>query len=177
MMNNLPLSIFIMPFIALSIDIILYTLVLKKTPDKHNYKKFTLTVFVLAFFMNYAWELLQGPLYEGYSYNAKMISFCALASVADAIMVLLLYFSFAVIYKKTFWIGHLSFIKISFLLIVGGIGAVLTEIRHTSEGNWTYDESMPIIPFVSVGLSPVLQFMLLPVLIYSISFYLLKRPR
>lgn len=36
---------------------------------------------------------------------------------------------------------------------------------------------MPLIPVVDVGLSPVLQFMILPVLIYDLSFQILKRTK
>ena len=41
-------------------------------------------------------------------------------------------------------------------------------------GNWAYTDSMPIIPIVNVGISPILQFMILPLLIYLLSFYCLK---
>jgi len=174
-MDDLQPSIFVMPVIALAIVIILYVRFLKKAASRLIFKKFILTAFTLVFIMNLAWELLHGPLYKDYTFETKMISFCALASVADAVMVLLLYFIFALIYKDPFWIADLSFKSGFFLMIVGGIGAVLAEIRHTSEGNWAYDESMPIIPFVGAGLSPVLQFILLPLLIYYLSFYLIKK--
>ena len=52
------------------------------------------------------------------------------------------------------------------------VGAIAAEMRHVSAGNWAYDESMPLLPIVDAGLSPVLQFMLLPALIYYSSFTL-----
>ena len=58
--------------------------------------------------------------------------------------------------------------------IIGGTGAILAEIRHLSAGNWAYTESMPVLPFVSVGIVPVLQFMILPVVIFYVSLYLLS---
>lgn len=173
-MDNLHPGIFIMPVIALSIAIILYVRFVKEAPRKHLFKTFSLTLFTLAFLMNFLWELLHGPFYEGVTYDVKMISFFALASIADAIMVVLIYFSFSLIYKDPLWIKELSFKRGFFIVIVGGIGAVLTEIRHLSERNWSYDESMPIIPVVGVGLSPVLQFMLLPLFVSYISFYFVK---
>lgn len=56
------------------------------------------------------------------------------------------------------------------MVLIGGAGAVLSEMRHLSLGSWAYDDSMPIIPLVNVGISPVLQFMLLPLLSYKLSY-------
>jgi hypothetical protein len=63
------------------------------------------------------------------------------------------------------------------VMIVGGAGAILMERRHISSGNWAYGETMPIIPVADVGLSPVLQFTILPVIIYYISSYVTKNKR
>ncbi len=115
------------------------------------------------------------PLYKDASFNLQHIAFCLLASVADAIMVLLLYFLFAFICKQPLWIKDLSLQRVLILMAVGGIGAILAEMRHLSQGNWAYASSMPILPFINVGLSPVLQFMFLPVLSYYLSFYFLKK--
>lgn len=101
--------------------------------------------------------------------------FCGLASVADAIMVLLIYFVLALIYKDPLWIKHLNLKRTLIIVLLGGTGAVLAEIGHLSQDNWAYASSMPIIPFINVGLSPILQFMFLPVLSYYLSFYLSKK--
>ena len=165
-----------MPVIALILVIALYVFFHKKTLNKSAFKKFIILATILAFLLNFAWEVLQGPLYEGYVYDIQHISFCALAAVADAIMVLLLYLGFALVYNKNpFWAHKLTILRIAVVVMAGGIGAILIEMRHLSEGNWAYAESMPIIPIVNVGLSPVLQFMVLPVLIYYLSFYFLRK--
>jgi hypothetical protein len=121
------------------------------------------------------WELAQGPLYKGYEYDFQHIAFCTLASVADAIMVVLLYLGFAFILKDPFWIRELTLVRILLLMLTGGMGAIVAEMRHLSAGNWAYDESMPLLPFVNAGLSPVLQFTLLPVVIYYLSYRMLKQ--
>jgi hypothetical protein len=95
--------------------------------------------------------------------------FCVLGSVADVIMVLLLYFVFAVIFKNPLWIHPLKVQRMAIVVLAGGIGAVLSEMRHLALGNWAYSDLMPLIPIFNVGLSPVLQFMILPVLIYILS--------
>ena len=67
-----------------------------------------LMITVFAFFLNLVWELLQMPLYDSASFTINHITYCALGSVADAIMVLLLYLGFALIFKTPFWIHPLK---------------------------------------------------------------------
>jgi hypothetical protein len=58
-----------------------------------------------------------------------------LASAADAIMVLLIYTGFALIYKKPFWVKELAIPHILLLMLVGGTGAIVAEMRSASAGN------------------------------------------
>ncbi|HXI00033.1 MAG TPA: hypothetical protein VNI52_07170 [Sphingobacteriaceae bacterium] len=174
-MNNLKLSTFLVPGIALFLVVVFYFYLKMKAPHKKAFEKFTFIVLIIAFLFNLAWEVAQLPIYQDYAYNFEHIAFCALASVADAIMVLLLYYSFSLIYRTSLWVKNLTRQRIILLILVGGVGAILGEIRYTSEGNWAYANVMPIIPVVNAGLSPVLQFMILPILIYYLGFQILKK--
>ncbi len=173
-MNNLKPIIFLIPVIALILVGISYFFLLKKATDKKAFNRFIITTTVFSFLLNFAWELFQIPFYKNPSYNIDHIAFCALATLADVIMVLLLYFGFAIIFRNFFWIEHLKWKGIIIVILTGGTGAVLAEIRHLALGTWAYAGSMPILPIVNVGISPVLQFMLLPLLIYYLSFKRLK---
>lgn len=166
--------IFLVPVIALIVVVIFYFLLSKKSTNKSAFKRFTLIVMIVAYVLNFTWEVIQMPLYKNSSYSIEHVAFCALAAVADAIMTFLLYFGFAFIYKKPLWAQKIIFPQVLILMLAGGIGAIGAEIRHISLGSWAYAKSMPIIPIVNVGLSPVLQFMLLPVCIYYLSFQLKK---
>lgn len=174
-MNNLNPLIFLIPVIALTLVVLLFIYLLKKVDDKVVFRRFVFITLVLAFLLNLAWEVIQMPLYKDASFNIGQIAFCALASIADAIMVLLLYFGFALIYKKPFWAQDLSVGKTVILMLAGGIGAIVAELRHLGAGSWTYSTSMPIIPVLNVGLSPVLQFMLLPPFIFYVSCKMEKK--
>ncbi|MBU1372654.1 MAG: hypothetical protein KJ712_03955 [Bacteroidetes bacterium] len=169
-MQKLSLSIVLIPVIAISLNIFLYLILLRKSENKSSFKQYILTVLLFAFLFNTIWEILQIPLYKEGLYSLSHILFCVMASVADAIMVLLIFFGFSLIYKDSLWIKKIDLSKILFLIIAGGIGAVLAETRHLSIGTWSYAASMPIIPVITVGLSPVLQFMILPLLIYWVAF-------
>ena len=174
-MKALKPVIFVVPIFALIIVIILYINSLKKVTDRRQFKQFILILIVFAFLLNFAWETIQMPLFKAMKNDIQSTVFCALATVADVIMVLLLYFGFAVMHKDPIWIQDLKGQRILALILFGGVGAIFAELRHLKAGTWSYSQSMPIMPFVKVGLSPVLQFMVLPTLIYYLSF--LKRKR
>ena len=90
-MKTQPPLIFLIPVVALLLLVVCYFIILKKVTDKILFKRFTFMTLLFAFILNFAWEIIQGPLYIGFTYSLSHIAFCGLASVAGAIMVLLLY--------------------------------------------------------------------------------------
>ena len=171
-MNDLKPIIFLFPVVALVLVTVLYISLLKKSINNKAFNRFFFIMTAAAFLLNFSWELLQMPLYDNTSFKINHVVFCTLGSVADAIMVLLIYLGLAVMFKNAFWIYPLKWQRILLLILTGGIGATLSEIRHLSIGNWAYSDLMPLLPYVRVGISPVLQFMILPLLTYIFSFKL-----
>ena len=171
-MDNLSTSVLIIPVIALLLTVTGYIILLKQTKDKKTFNRLTATIIGISLLLNFAWEMLQMPLFKGMGLNWQDILFCAAASVADTLMVVLLYYGFAIIYKEPFWANRMSRQRILLLILVGFAGAVLAELRHTSAGNWSYSNSMPLVPVIGVGVVPVLQLMVLPAIIYFLSFKL-----
>lgn len=174
-MNSIKLNIFLYPAIAVMLCVLLFSYVLKKSNQKSDFKNYILIVFVVAVILNIVWELAQLYLYNNAVYNIAHISFCALASIADAIMITLMYLLFAAVLKNALWIRSVKWYQILILVVVGATGAILSEKRHLNIGTWDYSYWMPIIPIVKVGLSPVLQFMLLPTLSYILSLKYLQK--
>ena len=173
-MDTLTLQAFLVPVIALILVVVFYIILLNKTEDKSAFKKFTVIILILAVLLNFAWEMAQMPLYKNMQPGLQSTIFCGVASIADGILVMLMYYSFALVYKETFWLQKHKSKRIFALMMAGGIGAVVAEIRHLSSGSWSYTDAMPLVPVVNVGLSPVLQFMLLPAIIYYLSFRIIK---
>lgn len=173
-MNNLKPMVFLIPIIALILACIIFFYFLKRVADKRVFKRLVFTIANVAFLLNLIWEIVQMPLYKNGSYNLSEITFCTLASVADALMVVLIYLGIALIYKSPFWIEDIKWQQLLLVILIGGVGAVLAEMRHLSSGSWAYSPSMPIVPLANVGLSPLLQFMILPLLSYRLSNYFIK---
>jgi len=173
-MNNLNPVVLLVPLSALILVVILYIRLLKKALNRGHFKLFIFILILFAVLFNFVWEMLQMPLYKGMGNNIQSAVFCALAAVADAIMISLLYLGFAFSYKK-------SFLDRRPAMETGIINndywwyrRYSAEMRHLSAGNWAYTESMPVLAFVAVGIVPVLQFMILPVVIFYVSLYLLN---
>ncbi|SDD90124.1 hypothetical protein SAMN05421636_102270 [Pricia antarctica] len=165
-MDGLTIEIFIVPSMVLAIVTGLYFLFKKGKKNPVAYDFYVANIAIAAFVVNLIWEVAQGPLYEGFEYDVKHISFCALASVADMLMVLLLFFSLGLLYNNIFWIRNLNLKRTLVLVGIGTLGAILAEMWHTSRGDWIYAEIMPLLPLVDVGITPVLQFALLPWLVF-----------
>lgn len=166
--------VFIIPSIALTLVIILFALQLKKIIARNFFKRYIVLLIILAFLLNYAWEIVQIPLYTNAPVNIAHIAFCGLATVADVVMVLLMYLISALIFNDPLWIRKFSLPRFLFIFFIGGIGAIAAETRHLHLKTWAYTSYMPIIPVFHVGLSPVLQFMILPACIFYLGFRKLK---
>ena len=174
MMDSLKYA-FIIPVIALATVILLYYLLLKKVNDPIALNRMIRIILALAFVLDFLWEMAQMPLFKNMPFTGRTTLFCALATIADCIMVLLLYLGFGLIYKDPMWFRKPDILPVLFLIIAGGVGAVLAERQHLFEGNWAYNSYMPLVPVVDVGLSPILQFMVLPATIYYVASAILGR--
>lgn len=166
-MDKLSSEIVIIPAAVLLSVVLMYVYFRRKAADVRRYERSVLLIASFGFIGNLLWEIAHGQLYEGFRYDADHLAFCALASVADMLMVLLLFFGFAILYKDIDWIGNLNPGRTSLLVTVGTLGAILAEIWHVGRGDWAYAEQMPLLPVVEVGVSPVIQFALLPWVIFS----------
>jgi hypothetical protein len=60
------------------------------------------------------------------------------------------------------------------LVLVGGLGAIAAEVWHVWRGDWSYADPMPMLPIVEVGLSPILQFAMLPLAAFVVGRTVLK---
>lgn len=165
-MESLSPALFLVPTIALTLAIVAYRNFSKRVSNQSAFRRYVAIVAGVAYLLNLAWEVSQGFLYKGYEYDFRHISFCALASVADVLMVFILLFGFGLMYGNVYWTRHLPPYRIAALMVAGGLGAIVAETLHTGRGSWSYAEAMPLLPWLGVGLTPVLQFTILPLVIF-----------
>lgn len=125
-------------------------------------------VFIFAFLINYPWENLQAPLFAGMKAAAhwNAVKACTQASLGDATIMLLAYLGVAGAKRDRWWFRSPSSGPLIGFVGIGVIITFLTEYLATTSVNpnwgWRYANSMPVLPLIGLGLTPLLQWLLLP---------------
>lgn len=122
-------------------------------------------VAIFSFLLSFVWEIQQMPLYQVPPEHScfVMIRYCTLATVGDVGIMLAAFWVVAAISKSRYWVQQPTWRQIGVFTLVGVLITVVFEDLATRWlGIWTYANSMPIIPLVGTGLSPLLMWILLP---------------
>lgn len=124
---------------------------------------------IIGFLANFIWENLQVPLY-GYRYRDFFQHFpmCLFAAIGDVVLIMLFYAIIAWYRKNWLWIEKVSIKDILILLFMGGIGAIVIEQIALPLDVWSYSSGMPIIPILDVGVTPIVQMMILPFVTFRV---------
>lgn len=128
-------------------------------------------VFAFAFLLNYPWELMQVPLYQSMPEAAHWdaIKVCTRATLGDGIIMLLAYWGAALLVRDRWWVARPGLAPVLALIAIGvGITVLLERLAIVSNNpnwGWRYAEAMPMVPVLEIGLTPLLQWVILPLLL------------
>ncbi|MBI2004624.1 hypothetical protein HYS79_00495 [Patescibacteria group bacterium] len=126
---------------------------------------------LIAFVLHVVWENMQAPLYQGYASFSLHFPICVVGTIGDVAVTLFVYFIVALLKNDRNWISTLNKKDFAVFAVIGFLIAVGIEWRALLFERWAYAEGMPIIPYLKVGLTPILQMtFLLP-----LSMYLTKK--
>ncbi len=123
---------------------------------------------ILSFPMHFTWELLQAPLFSSMEKVTHIdgIRICLQATLGDMVIALVAYWVAALLAGTRHWVGRPDYR--AFVLFIGtglgitvGIEFLSTEVLE----RWTYGTAMPRLPFIGTGLTPILQWALIPALV------------
>ncbi len=118
-----------------------------------------LHILVLVFALNLFWESLQSFLFIPHTTGFLDFLFVHVkASAGDVIMVAFLLTLDALVFSR--YVGHGT--RICLMVISGSALAIIVEHSAIATGRWAYGQFMPIVPFLGVGLVPILQMMIIP---------------
>lgn len=127
-------------------------------------------IYGMAVLFNYLWELAQARLYVGTD-GAQIASWlCFLASVADGLLVLLIFALGWITFGRWDWFkkpgvrGYLLTLATGLAISVGSEWVTVYGLRW-----WSYSPLMPLLPGLRVGLTPVAQMMVLPPLVFRVT--------
>lgn len=126
-------------------------------------------VAVFALLLNFAWEILQAPLYVGMAEmpHAQVTKACLQATVGDAVIMLLAYGVVAVVARSRRWIAAPNGWQLALFVVIGvSITAAIEWLatRGYWISSWNYLPTMPLVPSIGIGLVPLLQWAVLPLL-------------
>lgn len=133
--------------------------------------KYIIILSFVAFFLHIIWENAQAPLFVGYSSFGKHLPICFLGTIGDVVFTATMYLGVSLLKNDFAWIVRLNKKDILVLTAIGFFFALGIEWRALLFNRWSYTNAMPIIPYLRVGLAPILQMTLL----LPLSFYLTKK--
>ncbi|MDP3741179.1 MAG: hypothetical protein Q8R08_02520 [bacterium] len=131
--------------------------------------KIIVPIVTIGFLINLIWEIAQMPFYRDFDPLRDHFWLCFFASLGDVFIILVLYAIVAHLRKSLFWIGKIKWVDILFVVMLATFTAIAIEKWALSTGQWQYALAMPKFFGTNVGLFPILQMMLLPILTFYIS--------
>ncbi len=128
-----------------------------------------IVLFGLAVVVNYPWERAQSGLYilpGGADVGWWM---CAVASVADGLVVLLIFQIGKLVIGQPDWYLRPGARGYAVLLLSGAVVSAVIEWSTIHVGQWwTYSPRMPLVPGLNIGVAPLAQMLVLPPLIVTL---------
>ena len=127
-------------------------------------------VAVFALLLNFPWEILQVPLFAGMDGApfAEAIRGCLLAILGDVVIMLISYWTVSMAARDRRWIQAPSAGQLTSFIAIGVSITVVIEWLATHGHwvtGWTYSKAMPVVPVLGVGLAPLLQWVVAPLLV------------
>ncbi|WP_233349730.1 hypothetical protein [Henriciella mobilis] len=117
-------------------------------------------IVIFGFLTAFVWEALQMPFYAmDHLSHRQMTMTCAVASIADAGLM-------ALAYGLAARVGSPGVSNPMPLLIYVGAGltatALVEQVVVSASWGWRYSEAMPVIPGTTIGIVPLLMWIMVP---------------
>ena len=132
--------------------------------------KFLLALFAVSVALNYVWEIAHAPLFVGMDSFRAIGWHCFVASVGDGIILWIIHGLGWATFGNWKWSFQPSSRQMAFMLSTSVAIAILIEwLAVHGLHRWAYTDHMPRIPVLNVGLTPILQMLILPPLIFHLT--------
>lgn len=125
-----------------------------------------------SFVFHFVWEMLQVPAYAGMSAMPHWdgVLVCTQATIGDVGFALTAFWSTALLRRSRNWMQSPTKAEIAVFLAVGILLTIAFEYYYVEiTGRWTYASWHPLVPPFGTGLSPLLQWVLIPLLVLGLS--------
>lgn len=123
---------------------------------------------VFSFVLHFVWEFVQAPTYAGMieMNHWEGIKLCMSATFGDVGFALTAFVVTAVASRSRNWVLKSTSWQVALFIGVGIALTVVFEYYYTNISlRWTYSDLMPLVPPLGTGLSPLLQWLVIPPLV------------
>lgn len=128
-----------------------------------------LLISVITVCLHYVWESSHVVLYGGYEHLTNL-PIAVWATIGDIFYTLAIYFFIALIKRDVHWLARMTKSDIAAVSLMGFFLALIVEYKALAFGRWYYLDTMPVVPLLNIGLSPLVQKMTL----IPLTFWLTK---
>ena len=116
---------------------------------------------IVAGMLHFVWEALHLQLYTSYAALGNGWALVFFASAGDVLYTLLILALVTLIRGDPNWIQQPKANEYLATALLGGLVACMVEYKALAFHRWAYAAAMPIVPLIGIGLSPLLQMILL----------------
>ncbi len=138
---------------------------LTKYLKKHRFSQAPeLSIFFLSFFLNFFWEVVQTYFYtiRDSPFNTMLYGWIH-CTLGDVIITIGSFWLVSILSRNRRWFLMLNRLSFIGFIIVGIVYTLFSEWLNVHIfRSWGYNESMPIIPLIGVGLTPFFQWIIVP---------------
>lgn len=123
--------------------------------------KFFAIFILLSGTLHFLWESFHIRLYGGYEHLSPYLPTTLWATFADIAYVIGAIVFVSLLKGNVRWLFRPQWNEYAGLAIAGFCIAVFVEYKAFVFGKWYYLDTMPIIPWLDIGVSPILQMVIL----------------
>lgn len=131
-----------------------------------------ITVAFLSFTLHFVWEFIQVPTYAEMAVmpHWEGVKLCTSATFGDVGFALTAFWTTAAAARSRYWILTPRIWQVAMFIAIGIGLTVGFEYYYTEVSErWNYSDLMPLVPPFGTGLSPLLQWIVIPLLVLSLS--------
>lgn len=137
--------------------------------------------FGAGFLLHLLWENAQAPLFQGYESFSQHFPICLKATATgDMLFMLVIYLILTLVHRDWWCLSNPKTYRhpATWLLpmIIGLLLAISFELWAVHvDHRWQYTGGMPLVPFMKIGITPVLQMAVLPLLVLLLTAHVSHR--
>ncbi len=114
--------------------------------------------------LNTVWEVAQLPLYTLWNTTFRTIFIALLHCTAGDVVIAVSALAAAVLLTRSWNWPFVGRLRVAITAVAIGVAYTLysEHVNTAIRGTWTYSDLMPVVPWLGIGLSPLVQWIVVP---------------